>query len=161
MRDPFSDEVPNQSGILIDNIYFPEFSLGPGVRAVVRVQGCSLKCKECRATNTWEFNEDKRTPWGLVRQRLIELSRKTRSLTITGGEPFDQFSELVFLVQMARDVGYKDIITFTNYSFKTLSSRFGDKFREFLSYVTSIVERCPSSGANLDEMTSEPDTVLG
>jgi len=41
---------------LINLIHYPIHTLGPGERIGVWTQGCSLRCKGCMSTHTWEFD---------------------------------------------------------------------------------------------------------
>lgn len=75
---------------------------GPGIRYVVFLQGCPLRCKFCHNPDTWECNTGKKTE----AQELVEDILKYKSfiksggVTLTGGEPLMQsaFVAEVFLL---------------------------------------------------------------
>ena len=78
---------------------------GPGQRAVIWLQGCSIGCPRCWNPSTHlrsggsEWAVEKILAWlDLVRSR-IEIS----GLTISGGEPLEQAPGLVQLVEGVRD----------------------------------------------------------
>ncbi len=83
---------------------------GPGVRFVIFLQGCPMRCKYCHNPDTWKMNA------GTVRsaQSLIgEFERKRMfykdgGITVTGGEALMQIDFLLDLFTLARQ---KDIHT--------------------------------------------------
>lgn len=66
---------------------------GPGVRFVVFLQGCHLRCKCCHNPDTWEINAGKEyAPEELVKQivRYREYFGAKGGVTVSGGEPLLQ-----------------------------------------------------------------------
>ena len=67
---------------------------GPGIRFVVFMQGCSLKCKYCHNRDTWSFSSGKLVSLQeLVKEILKYKSYMDSSgggVTISGGEPLLQ-----------------------------------------------------------------------
>ncbi len=67
---------------------------GPGIRFVVFMQGCSLKCKYCHNRDTWSFNSGKLiTIQELVKEIIKYKSYMDSSgggVTVSGGEPLLQ-----------------------------------------------------------------------
>ena len=66
---------------------------GPGVRFVVFLQGCPLRCKCCHNPDTWAFDGGTEyTPEDLVRKalRYREYFGKDGGVTLSGGEPLMQ-----------------------------------------------------------------------
>lgn len=66
---------------------------GPGVRYVVFLQGCPLRCRCCHNPDTWEFTAG--TPYSAqeVAQRVIHYRAyfgATGGITVSGGEPLMQ-----------------------------------------------------------------------
>jgi anaerobic ribonucleoside-triphosphate reductase activating protein len=80
--------------------------LGPGVRAVIWVQGCPLRCPGCIAPETLPF-ADADGNVGSVRAVaelagwLAELD-ETEGVTLSGGEPFAQAEALAELLDTVR-----------------------------------------------------------
>lgn len=77
---------------------------GPGVRFVVFLQGCPMRCAYCHNPDTWEINAGSpATP-----QRIMERFNKNRSfyrdggITVTGGEPLLQIDFLIELFTLAK-----------------------------------------------------------
>ena len=77
---------------------------GPGVRYVIFVQGCPLRCQYCHNPDTWEINV------GNIKtvDELIEDYEKYRpyltngGMTVTGGEPMLQMDFLIELFMKAK-----------------------------------------------------------
>ena len=66
---------------------------GPGVRAVVFMQGCPLRCACCHNPDTWDFNGGKEaTPEEIFTKikRLKNYFGESGGVTVSGGEPLMQ-----------------------------------------------------------------------
>jgi pyruvate formate lyase activating enzyme len=66
---------------------------GPGVRAVVFMQGCPLRCACCHNPDTWDFNGGKEaTPEEIFAKikRLKNYFGESGGVTVSGGEPLMQ-----------------------------------------------------------------------
>ena len=86
---------------------------GPGNRYVIWVQGCSLSCPGCWNIETWDKNG------GEVRliSELIEEYESTgphEGITIMGGEPLQQSSACLTLIEGIRDSN-GSIVLYTGY----------------------------------------------
>lgn len=74
---------------------------GPGLRSVVFLQGCPLRCAYCHNPDTWEFGGGTETEAGLLVKKLLRFKPywgKDGGVTVSGGEPLGQpkFVEEVF-----------------------------------------------------------------
>lgn len=66
---------------------------GPGIRFVVFMQGCNLRCGCCHNPDTWEFDGGTQyTPQEIVQKvvRYKEYFGKEGGITLSGGEPLLQ-----------------------------------------------------------------------
>ena len=66
---------------------------GPGIRFVVFLQGCNLRCKCCHNPDTWDMNGGKEfTAEEIVRKasRYTEYFGSEGGITLSGGEPLLQ-----------------------------------------------------------------------
>lgn len=66
---------------------------GPGVRFVVFLQGCNLRCKCCHNPDTWSFlGGSEYSPSEIVRRaaRFREYFGEAGGITLSGGEPLCQ-----------------------------------------------------------------------
>ena len=66
---------------------------GPGLRFVVFLQGCNLRCKCCHNPDTWSMKSEKQ----FTAEEIVEKAKKYREyfgekggITLTGGEPLLQ-----------------------------------------------------------------------
>ncbi|MBL8343972.1 MAG: radical SAM protein [Rubrivivax sp.] len=91
---------------------------GPGARAVLWVQGCSLHCKGCHNARTWA-PEPRRL--ATVDSVLAWFKSKPglRGLTLSGGEPFEQALALAAISREVRALG-ADVITFSGFTLEEI-----------------------------------------
>lgn len=75
---------------------------GPGIRAVLWVQGCSLGCPGCFNPQTFPFSGGELRPVGELLARLVALQGTIEGLTVSGGEPLQQQVPLLALLQRVR-----------------------------------------------------------
>lgn len=83
---------------------------GPGIRTVVFLQGCRLRCRYCHNPDTWQLENSPAktmTPEELVR-RLIRFKpyyRDQGGVTFSGGEPLLQREFLTEALRLCREAG--------------------------------------------------------
>ena len=91
---------------------------GPNSRTVVWVQGCNLGCKGCWNKDLWpKFGGDETEIDSIIQ---LAIDKGDEGLTILGGEPLQQPSATLELIQKAKD---KDlgIFLYTGYELDELS----------------------------------------
>ncbi|MBR5515683.1 MAG: pyruvate formate lyase-activating protein [Clostridia bacterium] len=77
---------------------------GPGVRFVVFMQGCPLRCIYCHNPDTWKMGDGEE----VLAEEIIAQFKKNRSfysnggITVTGGEPLLQIDFVTKLFAMAK-----------------------------------------------------------
>ncbi len=92
---------------------------GPGIRFVVFMQGCPMRCKYCHNPDTWELNAGKEMT---VEQLLNEYSKcrefyKDGGITVTGGEPLIQMDFVTELLESAKGQGIHTCIDTSGITF--------------------------------------------
>ena len=93
---------------------------GPGLRFVVFLQGCPLRCKYCHNPDTWEIGRGKE----MDASEIMELFDKNKAfyknggLTVTGGEPLLQVDFLLDLFTRAKDKGVHTCIDTSGITYK-------------------------------------------
>jgi anaerobic ribonucleoside-triphosphate reductase activating protein len=93
-------------------------ALGPGIRAVIWVQGCPLNCRGCLAPDWISFVPATfMTPEQILEGLDLE---QISGLTFSGGEPMEQAAGLAKLVRLARQKKDLDLICFTGYRYEQL-----------------------------------------
>lgn len=81
---------------------------GPGVRFVVFVQGCPLRCHCCHNPDTWDFvGGQEYTPDQILEKvkRYREYFGEKGGITISGGEPLCQPDFVYELFRLCKDNG--------------------------------------------------------
>ncbi len=81
---------------------------GPGVRFVVFLQGCNLRCGCCHNPDTWDFEAKKRyTPPEIIKMacRYKEYFGDEGGITVSGGEPLLQAEFVREVFTFAHDAG--------------------------------------------------------
>ena len=81
---------------------------GPGVRFVVFLQGCVLKCKYCHNPDSWGFDDNKitQTPQELIKEVLKYKSFIQKGgVTISGGEPLLQAEFVYEFFKLCKEEG--------------------------------------------------------
>ena len=78
----------------LNRIMWPVHNLGPGRRVGVWVQGCSLACPGCVSASLWPTEGGSDVD---VRQlaEWVAAQPDVDGVTVTGGEPFEQYAPLV------------------------------------------------------------------
>lgn len=82
---------------------------GEGIRDVVFFQGCGKRCKGCHNPETWDYMGGCHRFLGDV---VNELAESGNDVTISGGEPIDQFVDLLALCMQLKAQG-KNIWVYT------------------------------------------------
>jgi len=74
----------------IHSILWGSKANGPGIRAVVWFQGCSIQCQGCFNPATHSFQSMQLLESKVLAGKIIGQGNKIEGITISGGEPFDQ-----------------------------------------------------------------------
>ena len=78
---------------------------GPGVRYIIFLQGCAMRCQYCHNPETWAFTKDNaKTPQEAfsAAYRYRNYWRSNGGLTISGGEPLRQLDFVSEVFRLAR-----------------------------------------------------------
>ncbi|HRI29506.1 MAG TPA: anaerobic ribonucleoside-triphosphate reductase activating protein [Chitinophagales bacterium] len=95
---------------------------GPGCRFVIWTQGCSLRCKGCWNTETWAFNRGHLYSTEQLIDQILAQKEYIEGVTILGGEPFDQYQELLELCQSIKAHNLT-IMLYTGYEMDELQQK--------------------------------------
>ena len=80
---------------------------GPGIRYVVFMQGCPMRCAYCHNPDTWDIGKGRET----TAEEIIKEYEKNREfyrsggITISGGEPLMQIEFVTELFRKAKELG--------------------------------------------------------
>lgn len=114
---------------------------GPGVRFVVFVQGCPMRCAYCHNPDTWEMNAGtEMEPSYIIEQyERNESFYKGGGITVTGGEPLMQVDFLIELFTLAKEKGIHTCIDTSGIAYKKTSNPEWLKKLDHLMTLTNLV----------------------
>ena len=80
---------------------------GPGVRSVVFLSGCPLRCIYCHNPDTWECREEQLTDSAELAERLLRFYSfiKKGGVTFSGGEPLLQAEFVTAVAKILKQNG--------------------------------------------------------
>lgn len=111
---------------------------GPGVRFVVFVQGCPMRCQFCHNPETWDFKGDKAGAYDISAQDLLKKALRYQSywgkdggITVSGGEPLAQMDFLIEFFEAAKAAGVHTCIDTSGVNFVRNEPYFG-KFKRLM-----------------------------
>ena len=112
---------------MLNRAHYPVTTLGPGVRAGIWVQGCTIGCHGCASQDTWPADPGLLVDVGQLIGWLATLPR-LQGLTVTGGEPFQQPQAVRALLTAVRGWAAEqdrvlDILVYSGYSYGALNRR--------------------------------------
>ena len=114
---------------------------GPGVRFIVFMQGCNMRCKYCHNPDTWDKNGGREVTADEVIKTALRYRTywgKKGGITISGGEPLLQLNFLIELCKKCREQGISTVIDTAGKPF-TREEPFFSKFNELLNYTDLIM----------------------
>lgn len=107
--------------INIHKIEASSFVDGPGQRAVLFVQGCTLACPGCQSRHTWPLDSGRLEDVNDVAQTLASLADSNGgNVTISGGEIMLQADAIASLVIRLRQLGVEHIVAYTGFTWENL-----------------------------------------
>lgn len=113
---------------------------GPGVRFVIFLQGCPMRCKYCHNPDTWKMNSGSvRTPQSLINE--FERNRAFYAkggITVTGGEALMQIDFLLELFHLAKERDIHTCLDTSGVTYRPGDSEYNRKLDELMT-VTDLV----------------------
>jgi anaerobic ribonucleoside-triphosphate reductase activating protein len=89
---------------------------GPGLRAVVWVQGCALGCPGCFNPESHTFDAGEVLAVSELAARILAVKAPIQGITLSGGEPFHQQRALARLLSEVRAQQNLSVLVFSGYS---------------------------------------------
>lgn len=109
---------------------------GPGLRYVVFLQGCPLRCKYCHNPDTWNIGEKKIQEEAKDTLKKVLKYRnffgKKGGITVTGGEPLVQSDFVLELFKLCKQEGIHTVLDTSGYIFN-------EKVKEILKYTDLVL----------------------
>lgn len=114
---------------------------GPGVRYIIFLTGCAMRCQFCHNPDTW----DMKTGTLYTADELLEKAMKYRTywaneggITVSGGEPLLQIDFLTELFRKAKANGVHTTLDTSGNPF-TREKPFFSKFNELMKYTDLVM----------------------
>ena len=114
---------------------------GPGVRYVLFMQGCPMRCLYCHNPDTWETGVGEEISADEV---ICEIEKnrpfyKGGGITVTGGEPLMQLDFITELFRLARERGIHTCIDTSGVTYNENSAAYIKKLDELIKYTDLVM----------------------
>lgn len=114
---------------------------GPGVRFIVFMQGCHMRCRYCHNPDTWKMDGGDEVTADEILKRALRFKPywgKDGGITISGGEPLLQIEFVIELFKKAKELGINTCIDTAGNPF-TKEEPFFSKFEELMKYTDLLL----------------------
>ena len=114
---------------------------GPGIRFVVFMQGCPMRCQYCHNPDTWAFSGGKEMS---VEQLMAEIYKYRHyfgsdgGVTVSGGEPLVQIDFVTELFKVLKEEGIHTCLDTSGVLFNRNESTL-KKFDELIKYTDLVL----------------------
>ena len=114
---------------------------GPGIRYLIFLKGCNMRCQYCHNVDTWNPDTDNL----MTADELLDKAERFRSywgkeggITVSGGEALLQIDFLIDLFRKAHERGINTDLDTSGQPF-TREEPFFSKFNELLKYTDLVM----------------------
>lgn len=113
---------------------------GPGVRFVVFLQGCAMRCKFCHNPETWKSGGEEWNATDLWKKALRYKNYwgKNGGITVSGGEPLLQIDFLIEFFKLAKQNGAHTALDTAGQPFNN-NSEWLAKFEKLMEYTDLVL----------------------
>ena len=114
---------------------------GPGVRFIVFMLGCHMRCRYCHNPDTWKMDGGDEVTADEILKRALRFKPywgKDGGITISGGEPLLQIDFVIELFKKAKELGINTCIDTAGNPF-TKEEPFFRKFEELMKYTDLLL----------------------
>lgn len=114
---------------------------GPGVRYVLFMQGCPMRCLYCHNPDTWEIGVGEE----ITAEEVIAEVEKNRpfyrggGITVTGGEPLLQIDFLTELFMLAHEKGIHTAIDTSGVTYSQENAVYLEKLDKLIKYTDLVM----------------------
>lgn len=113
---------------------------GPGVRYIVFLKGCNMRCKYCHNPDTWAKCGENDGAKVMTPQEVLKTAmrykaywKQTGGITVSGGEALLQIDFVIELFKLAKEKGVNTCLDTSGNPFTKEEPFFG-KFNELMKY---------------------------
>lgn len=113
---------------------------GPGVRFVVFLEGCPMRCQYCHNPDTWKMNSGTlRSPQSLIREYERNQAFYSKGgITVTGGEALMQVDFLLELFRLAKEKNIHTCLDTSGVTYRPGESEYNRKLDDLMT-LTDLV----------------------
>ena len=113
---------------------------GPGVRFVIFLQGCPMRCKYCHNPDTWKMHSGSlRSAESLIREyERNQAFYNKGGITVTGGEALMQIDFLLELFRLAKEKNIHTCLDTSGITYRPVESEYNRKLDQLMA-VTDLV----------------------
>ena len=115
---------------------------GPGIRYIVFVQGCHMRCQYCHNPDTWRLNIGKPMTADEILEKALRFKpywRDNGGITVSGGEPLLQIDFLIDFFKKAHAKGVHTTLDTSGNPFDSSNPEFMAKFEELMQYTDLVM----------------------
>ena len=131
---------------------------GPGVRYVLFLQGCNMRCKYCHNPETWSFDDAKFTVSAKdafnkaykYKNYWRKNGKPNGGITVSGGEPLLQIDFVTEFFKLAKEKGVHTTLDSSGSAF-TREEPFFSKFNELMKYTDLVMLDLKQTDTEKDE----------
>ena len=108
---------------------------GPGVRFIIFVSGCPMRCQFCHNPDTWTMNDGEKTEVEALVKKALRCKpywKNGGGVTVSGGEPLMQLDFLIELFTQLKSEGVHTVIDTSGAPFTREEPFFG-RFEKLMS----------------------------
>ena len=114
---------------------------GPGIRYVLFMQGCPMRCLYCHNPDTWQVGIGQE----VSAEEIIQNWKKNQSfyrnggITVTGGEPLLQIDFLIELFRLAKKEGIHTCIDTSGITYSESNTQYIEKLDILMQYTNLVM----------------------
>lgn len=122
----------------LNRIQYPVYNLGPGKRIGIWAQGCSLNCPGCINPSLWNPDGGRSVGVEWLLQTILNRANEYDGITITGGEPFDQYEPLIAFCSYIRLKTNLNLFVYSGYTLEEIEQKHSNRL--FASCIDYLLE---------------------
>lgn len=114
---------------------------GPGIRYVLFMQGCPMRCLYCHNPDTWRIGGGKEIDAETVisEYNKNKMFYRNGGITVTGGEPLLQIDFLTELFKLAKREGIHTCIDTSGITYSAASEQYRAKLDELMDHTDLVM----------------------
>ena len=110
---------------------------GPGVRFVVFLQGCPMRCQYCHNPDTWELKDNNKKSISQILEQYNNVKEFCKGgITVTGGEPLLQMDFVTELFKQAKEMNIHTALDTSGITFNLADTQ---KFDNLMQYTDLVL----------------------